>query len=156
MNADKDMTLTLSGTGSFISPKQILTAYHVVKHTELENLKLEHETKNLEGVKINRILADPKADIALLELNKEVELDRYLSVGSVTDVKLAQEPFTMKLIHLSKFLGISSSSNQFFILHKDRTNNNRFYLLYTSTSARSGDSGSPFILPETEKILANS
>lgn len=161
------------GTGAFISPKLILTANHVINSIisdsdpeSLKNLKLKHDKKNLKGIQVVRAIIDSWTDIALLELNKEVKLPFYFSVGSVRDIELDPKTSIIELMHLSKSPGVSSSYKQIFNMVRESNeivsprktpisfSLDNSYKLDTTIDLRPGESGSPLVYSKTGKILA--
>jgi len=123
------------GSGVFISPKYLITNYHVVGNSNTATIT------NVDGssFQANILSYEPNIDIALLEIpNGNFP---YLEFENINDVKVGEN-----VIAVGSPLGLSFSVTQGIISSKQRTGpNNLNIYLQTDTPINLGNSGGPLI-----------
>ncbi len=126
-------TITATGTGFFISKKQVLTCYHVVKNAINIDI-LYKQTNNISGT-IKYIF--PEDDLAIIEIDKDFDdikiLDfKVINTRQIGDVFTVGFPLSSTNIKITK--GIISGYQE--------------SLIQTDATLNSGNSGGPLVIQE--------
>jgi len=133
------------GSGVFVSPKYLITNYHVVGN--LDKVIITNVDGN--SFQANVLSYEPNVDIALLEVpNGNFP---YLEFEDNSNIKTGE-----RVIAVGSPLGLSFSVTQGIISSKERTGpNNLNIYLQTDTPINPGNSGGPLINLDKKIVAIN-
>ena len=142
------------GTGFLISPTMLITNAHVVDSPKSITAIFHLGEEDEKEYKVKVMLFDPKIDLAILELEEEVHLPFYFSLGSVDEIEGLNERIDVFTLgypegQFHDFYGYILEMD----LKSDAYEEEYYYRFRTQIQTTYGGSGSPLISLKTGQVL---